>query len=328
MKRLDAYWVSLNPVSLLLLPLSLLFCSIAWLRRRLYRLGVLKRHSLPVPVLVVGNITVGGTGKTPLVIWLVEYLRQLGYRPGVVSRGYGGTAGYWPQQVQSDSDPALIGDEPALLARRTACPIRVGPNRVVAARTLLEQSDCNIIISDDGLQHYALGRDLEIVVIDGERRFGNGLCLPAGPLRERPGRLADADFVVINGATASAGQSAMSLQPYRFINLCNPEKQLESSAFAGQQIHAFAGIGHPGRFFDTLRALGVELVEHAFPDHHPFSAADFRQVESEIVLMTEKDAVKCASFAKPDYWYLTINAVLDEDFQQSLQQRLRGLNNG
>ena len=179
----EARWYSVNPVSLLLLPLAGLFCLVAMTRRALYGRGLLPVTALPVPVIVVGNITVGGSGKSPLVLWLVEHLRSMGYRPGIVARGYGGASRHWPRRVAADSDPREVGDEPVLLVRRSGCPCWVGPDRPAAARRLLAESDCDILVSDDGLQHYPLHRDIEIAVIDGERRLGNGFCLPAGPLR-------------------------------------------------------------------------------------------------------------------------------------------------
>ncbi|MCG8426290.1 MAG: tetraacyldisaccharide 4'-kinase [Chromatiales bacterium] len=329
MKKLDAIWAGLTPVTLLLLPLSFLFCAIAWLRRRFYRFGLLKQHKLSVPVIVVGNISVGGTGKTPLVIWLVEKLQQLGFQPGIVSRGYGGKAEHWPQPVTLESDPANIGDEPALLAHRTGVPLWVGPDRVAAAKALLATHDCDLIVTDDGLQHYALGRDMEIVVVDAERRFGNGFCLPAGPLRERPSRLREVDLVVSNGRVESDSDwCQMSIQPSMLVNLADIGQRCEAGRFAGQTVHAFAGIGYPKRFFDTLRDLGMDVIEHPFPDHHHYSAEDFSRLDDEIVLMTEKDAVKCASFAQANHWYLTIDVVLDTQCQDNLEQQLRGINNG
>ncbi|MCC9002187.1 MAG: tetraacyldisaccharide 4'-kinase, partial [Candidatus Competibacter sp.] len=210
MHWLDRYGYSLNLVAVLLWPLSLLFGLVARIRRFLYRNNVLKSVGLSVPVIVVGNISVGGTGKTPLVAQLVELLRDAGYKPGVVGRGYGGQSTQWPRSVMADSDPVQVGDEPVLLARRCRCPVVVGPDRVVAAQLLYETYDCNVIISDDGLQHYRLRRDIEIAVVDGFRRFGNAACLPAGPLREPPSRLREVDFVVSNGA-ARGQEYLMSL---------------------------------------------------------------------------------------------------------------------
>lgn len=318
MQRLDHYWYSNNPVSVLLAPLSWLFCLVAMLRRAAYRAGLRKVTRLPVPVIVVGNISAGGTGKTPLVVWLVEYLKQAGYSPAIVSRGYGGKARQWPQQVHAGSDPALVGDEAVLLARRCGCPMAVAPNRVAAARKVLESAACDIIISDDGLQHYALGRDIEIAVIDGTRRFGNGYCLPAGPLREPQGRLKSVDLVVVNNGQAGQGQFSMRLRSGLIRSLCDESMTRQSMDFQGQVIHAVAGIGHPARFFDHLKSLGMTIIEHAFPDHHPFVAQDIQFSDNAPVIMTEKDAVKCRRFAGAQHWYLPVDAELDEGFGKRL----------
>jgi len=212
LKPLEHYWSSLNPISLALMPLSLLFCLLAGVRRWLFAVGIKRAIKVPVPVVVVGNITVGGTGKTPLVVWMCDFFQNMGLKPGIVSRGFGGNSANWPRAVTPESKAEEVGDEPLLLAKRTQCPVFVGPNRPEAALALLQQCDCDIIISDDGLQHYALHRDIEIAVVDGQRLFGNRLCLPAGPLRERPGRLAEVDLVVSNGASPLSGLQ-MNLKP-------------------------------------------------------------------------------------------------------------------
>ncbi|MEJ2653110.1 MAG: tetraacyldisaccharide 4'-kinase [Gammaproteobacteria bacterium] len=290
--RPASLWYGSHPLSILLLPLSGVFGLLVSLRRFAYETGMLRRHKLPVPVIVIGNITVGGTGKTPLVIWLVESLRGAGYRPGVVSRGYGGDTARMPQLVTADSDPVAVGDEPVLIAQRAACPVAVAPRRVMAARALIADHDCNVIVSDDGLQHYALERDMEIAVIDGERRLGNGHYLPAGPLREQATRLRRVDIMVVNG-----------------------------KALPGE-CHAVAGIGNPARFFDQLRGQGLKVVEHPFPDHHRFRAADLRFGDDLPVVMTEKDAVKCRAFAAPNHWYVPVSARFDADCQRRLQHLL------
>lgn len=307
---LDRYWYSNQPVSMLLAPLGWLYCAVSEARRWAYGAGLLPVSDVGVPVLVVGNVTVGGTGKTPLVIWLVERLRAAGWNPGVVSRGYGGRARSWPQAVAPDSDPQQVGDEPVLLARRCRCPISVGPNRVQAARNLVEQGGCDIIVADDGLQHFALARDLEIAVVDGGRRFGNGRCLPAGPLRERTRRLQDVDFVVSNGAAARL-EYAMQLQGDNAVGLKNPDERQALSAFVHRPVHAVAGIGNPRRFFSHLRRFGLQLIEHPFADHHQFSADDLTFKDGLPVLMTEKDAVKCGAFATARHWQVPVSAVLD-----------------
>lgn len=327
MKRLDAYWDSLNAISLLLLPLSWLFGAIVASRRWAYRQGLLKTHVLPVPVIVVGNISVGGTGKTPLVVWLAEFLRGRGLRPGIIARGYGSSAGNAPRQVLAQSTAAEVGDEPLLIARRTGCPMVVCSDRVAAARSLLEKGDCDIIISDDGMQHYALGRDIEIAVIDGSRRFGNGFSLPAGPLRERPSRLRTVDLVVANGEAAPAEQQ-MTIRPGAVVNLCDSNVVCRLDDFKGQPVHALAGIGNPARFFSMLRRHGLEIRERSFPDHHGFRAADILPADELPVLMTEKDAVKCSDFAQPRHWYVQAEVEFDESFKQGLDSLLRGIRSG
>ena len=320
MKSLDTVWYGRNPLSLVLLPLAWLFCAVAISRRLFYRMGWLKSYKLPVPVIVVGNIALGGTGKTPLVIWLVEFLRRNGYTPGVVSRGYGGRAESWPQQVSGDSDPRLVSDEAVLIAQRGGCPVVVGPDRVAAARALLASAPCDVIVSDDGLQHYALARDIEIGVVDGVRRHGNRRCLPAGPLREPVSRLKTVDLIVANGV-AQAGEYAMQLKGDIVHHLADAHTQA-LSAFNGQKIHAVAGTGHPQRFFTQLRAAGLSVIEHAYRDHHDFSPADIDFGDDLPVIMTEKDAVKCRRFAQDRHWYLPVAAELDEHLAEQLKRLL------
>jgi tetraacyldisaccharide 4'-kinase len=304
--RLEKLWYGSSGAALLLAPLAWLYCGAAVVRRRAYAAGLLRVGRLPVPVVVVGNVTVGGTGKTPLVAWLAAHLRESGFRPGIVSRGYGGRARSWPQPVHADSDPAVVGDEAVLLVRRTGCPMTVGPDRVAAARALLEENACSVILSDDGLQHYALARDVEIAVVDGTRRLGNGLCLPAGPLREPHARLGSVDLIVVNGAPGP-GEYGMRLENAAPRRLLNDEPgSLED--FRERPVHAIAGIGHPARFFGGLRALGLQVIEHAFPDHHAYAPGDLELGDDLPLLMTEKDAVKCRRFAKPHHWYLPVDA--------------------
>ncbi|MDQ2696088.1 MAG: tetraacyldisaccharide 4'-kinase [Pseudomonadota bacterium] len=322
---IDRLWHSRNPVALALWPLSLAFRLAVALRRLAYRRGVLKPRRLEVPVIVVGNITVGGSGKTPLVIRLAQLLREAGYRPGIVSRGYGGKATAQPQLVTAASDPAEVGDEPLLLARRSGCPVAVAADRVAAARTLLARHACNVILADDGLQHYRLGRDLEIAVIDGARRFGNGFFLPAGPLREPPGRLRQVDFRVANGA-ARPGEEPMTLLATRAVHLADAQVSCALAAFRGQLVHAVAGIGHPERFFQALQAQGIRVLPHPFPDHHPFTAADLDFADELPVLMTEKDAVKCQRLTQAGhFWQVPVQARLEGGFEQRLLARLAGL---
>jgi tetraacyldisaccharide 4'-kinase len=312
MKRLDYYWYRKSTWLWLLWPVSLLFALLAGLRRWFYRIEILAAYRPPVPVIVVGNITVGGSGKTPLVVWLSNYLREQGLRPGIVSRGYGGSARQWPQDVTADSDPVLVGDEAVLLAGRTNCPMVVAPDRSAAVRRLLAQHDVNVIISDDGLQHYALARDIEIAVVDGKRRLGNGLCLPAGPLRESARRLKKVDFVVSNGS-AHSGEWSMNLQGDEAVSLKSgtPRKLAE---FSDLPVHAVAGIGNPVRFFDFLRQSGLEPICHPFSDHHPYNAGDLEFAGSNQVLMTEKDAVKYRPFSGAHHWFVPVTATLPDAF--------------
>ena len=321
MTFLDRYGYSLNGVAVLLWPLSLLFGLAARVRRLLYLHGLRRSEALPVPLIVVGNITVGGAGKTPLVARLVDLLRDAGYQPGIISRGYGGQSAQWPQHVRANSDPQQVGDEPVLLARRCRCPIVVGPDRVAAARALLDTYGCNVILSDDGLQHYRLRRDLEIAVVDGFRRLGNGACLPAGPLREPPSRLRAVDFVVGNGA-ARGGEYLMCLRGDRAVNLTDPGISVSLAGFSQSTVHAVAGIGDPGRFFDQLRHARLRILEHPFPDHHAFRPEDLQFPQDLPVLMTEKDAVKCQTFAPEGCWCVPVSARLELAFEEDLLKRL------
>jgi tetraacyldisaccharide 4'-kinase len=300
-----------------LLPLEALFATVTKLRRWAYTANIRRATRLACPVIVVGNLSVGGTGKTPLVCWLVERLRERGYRPGVVTRGYGGS-NRAPRRVEDTDAAAVVGDEPILLARRTRAPVVVGRDRPAAARLLVE-AGCNVIVSDDGLQHYALARDCEIVVVDAERAFGNGHLLPAGPLREGLSRLAGIDALVVNVAAAgaasfrpTAGQRALAMQvkASQVLSLRDlaPRALVQ---FAGQAVHAVAGIGNPERFFNMLRAAGLKVTPHALPDHAAIEPADIDFDDALAVLMTEKDAVKCAAFAEPRHWYVPVSAAFD-----------------
>jgi len=305
-----------------LVPLSYLFRRLVALRRLAYAKGWKPSQRMPVPVIVVGNLTVGGTGKTPLTLWLVEFLRGSGYRPGVISRGYGGRKQAKPLRVTADTDPAEAGDEPVLIARRTGCPVVVFPRRAEAGLALLAGYDCDVLIADDGLQHYALARDVEIAVVDGARRFGNGLCLPAGPLREPVGRLAEADLVVYRGSP-QAGGYAMELDCGEAVSLSDASVTKPLSAFAGQRLRAIAGIGHPQGFFAMLKAAGLSFEERPFPDHHRFSPEDLGPDDGSLVLMTEKDAVKCRGFAKDGLWAVPLRARLPAEFGETVLQLLK-----
>lgn len=311
--------------------LSLLSAVFAWgvaKRRSAYREGRYEVFRAPVPVLVVGNICVGGVGKTPLVAGLCDILSRRGWRPGIVSRGYGGKAHRYPYRVTHDSLAKECGDEPLLLYRKTGCPVVVAPDRVAAAQCLLEQTDCNLIISDDGLQHYALARDIEIAVVDGSRGLGNGQMMPAGPLREPEQRLDEVDFLLINGTGFVAARPSweMNLQPDQLINLVSGERLAADALVEKGRVHAVAGIGNPRRFYESLENLGYLLQPHTFRDHHPFAGKDIWFGDGRPVIMTEKDAVKCEGFADRSCWYLQVTAQLEIGFDTELLAQLALLN--
>jgi tetraacyldisaccharide 4'-kinase len=322
----DRHWYHLSWLSVALLPLAALFRLSASLRSLAYRTGVLRSERLPVAVIVVGNITAGGTGKTPLTLWLCGILQQQGFKPGIVSRGYGGPARL--QAVTANSDPATAGDEPVLLARRSRCPVWIGRDRVAAARALLAACpECDVIVCDDGLQHYRLQRDIEVVVLDGSRGLGNGLPLPAGPLREGAARLRSVDAVVINGpgdpGLRVGSRFDMSLEGIHFHNLLNPGHSAVASEFHGRRLHAVAGIGNPLRFFEHLQRLGLSFTAHVFPDHHPFTPADLDFEDADEIIMTEKDAIKCQRFARENQWALPVDAAVDPALGQLILNRLK-----
>jgi tetraacyldisaccharide 4'-kinase len=296
-------------------------------RQLVYQSGILPINQVDVPVIVVGNINIGGTGKTPLVIWLANHLKQNGYNPGIVSRGYGGQAKRWPQQVRNDSDPVMVGDEPVMIARRTNCPVAASPDRYAAVTGLVQHKQCDIIISDDGLQHYALARDIEIVVVDGVRRFGNQRCLPAGPLRESLSRLGSVDMIVCNGLPGK-GEYKMDfiVKPLRL--LVDSDQKREITTFKTEKVHAIAGTGHPVRFFSLLKKQGLSIIEHVFPDHHLFKSSDIQFDDDLAVVMTEKDAVKCVKFAGKNHWYLPIDVEMSNTFVHRLSILLKELKNG
>ena len=299
-----------------LVPLSLTYGAVSGSRRFLYTHHLRRATRLSCPVVVVGNLSVGGTGKTPLVCWLVAHLTERGYKPGVVTRGYSGSSRDVRRIVASD-DPNLVGDESILLARRTGAPVAIGRDRPAAAQ-LLVSAGCNVIVSDDGLQHYALARDCEVVVIDGDRRFGNGWLLPAGPLREVPGRLKAADAIVVNGGRALLpGALSMRLEAKNAVALRGGAVR-PLRAFAGKSIHAIAGIGNPERFFNMLRARGIEVFGRPLADHARLTRADIDFGDDKSVLMTEKDAVKCTAFAGERHWYVPVAACFDEGESNSL----------
>ncbi len=311
MASLERHWYRITPLHLILFPASLLFRVLVALRRVLYRSRILASHKLPVPVIVIGNISVGGTGKTPLTLAVAQQLIQRDWHPLIVSRGYGGAARQ-PQEVNANSDAQQVGDEPLLMARRDLCPVWIGKDRSAAAKAALKKHpECDIVLCDDGLQHYRLQRDVEIAVIDGVRGLGNGFMLPAGPLREPAARLQTVDAVVVNGGETSAGRYAMRLPGDIFHNLLDPGRIVAASHFHALNNHAVAGIGNPQRYFLHLQTLGIPFTPHAFPDHHSYSAADLDFTGCDAILLTEKDAVKCTAFADARYWVLRVDAQID-----------------
>ncbi|UHD18962.1 tetraacyldisaccharide 4'-kinase [Thiocapsa bogorovii] len=325
----NAIWYGRHPLGLILAPLSWLYCSVVQLRRLAYRKGWLASRRLSVPVVVVGNLTVGGTGKTPAVLKLADLLRARGWRPGIITRGYkgrgGGGGAAVPRLVPPDGEPGEFGDEPVLLARRSGCPVVAGPDRVAAGALALSRGDVDILLADDGLQHYRLARDIEVAVVDGARGLGNGRCLPAGPLREPRARLGRVDLVLTNGSGPGDdrdGGYRMRLVPGAAVNLRDPAVSKPIADFVGRSIFAIAAIGNPERFFATLRGLGLEVEGRAYPDHYPFAPPDLLDWPTGPVLMTEKDAVKCMRFAGEDHWFLPVEAELERAFIEAFFRKL------
>lgn len=320
----NAIWYGGSPLAWVLWPVALLYRTAAVLRRALYRRGVLRTVDPDVPVVVVGNITVGGTGKTPCIVWLAESLQQRGLGVGIVTRGYGGRSREWPQWVAGDSDPGQVGDEPVLLAQRTAVPVAAGPDRVAAAKFLLERCGVDVLLADDGLQHYRLGRRLEIGVVDGQRGLGNGLCLPAGPLREPAGRLDSVDAIVVNSGGWGQGRGDV----YRAALAAVRVERLADGVthglddFRGSEVHAVAGIGHPERFFALLERGGVAVDRRPLSDHAAIRKADFAFDDGAPVLITEKDAVKCRSFAPDNVWAVIVDMTFEGDDGDRLMELL------
>lgn len=309
----EKIWFNNHPLGWLLWPLlwplSLLFASISVNRRQAYQVGKKESYRPKVPVVVVGNITAGGNGKTPVVVWLVEELKKRGLQAGVVSRGYGGKAPHYPYLVDDVTTAEIAGDEPVLIQRRTQVPVAVSPKRSEAVKLLLDHN-VDVIITDDGLQHYALQRDVELVVIDGQRRFGNHHFIPLGPLREGLSRLKEVDFKICNGGEAQGAEIPMQLTPSKLVNLVSLEQKEVSEL---EDVVAFAGIGHPPRFFNTLANLDASVIAtKAFVDHQAYkeSELDALAQKGQHLVMTEKDAVKCRSFAKSNWWYLPVDAEL------------------
>jgi tetraacyldisaccharide 4'-kinase len=331
MKSLEHYWYESSVLAILvvclLLPLSGLYCLVISVRRKLYQLNIKKSFAAQVPVVVVGNIVAGGSGKTPLLISLCDYVSKKGFKPGVVSRGYGGSL-TGLKQVASDDMAEQVGDEPLMISQRTNVPVVVGADRVSAINYLLTKNQCDIVFSDDGLQHYRMRRDFEIAVIDAVRKFGNGFCLPAGPLRERVSRLKEVDLVVYNGSNIkSTDEYSYKLQITGLKQLNGEMDRPLSSFVKNMTVHAVAGIGHPARFFNQLTESGVSIIEHAFPDHHNYQQDDFSAWQSDCIIMTEKDAVKCRHLALPDAWVVVVNAELSATLEAQLDAKLLPLLN-
>lgn len=330
MRWIERAWYQprLHPLLLPLVPLNWLFVTLASCRKLLFVLRLRRQYKAPVPVIVVGNISVGGTGKTPVVCALIQHLQQHGWKPAILSRGYGGK-GPFPLRVEADLDPAQCGDEPLMLQQRTGVPVVVAPDRGAAAQHLLQlHPEVNVIVTDDGLQHYALHRDLELIVVDGSRGLGNGWRLPVGPLRESKQRLATTEFVLVNGDLAPAVAADMPPHAIAFkVEAASWRRVKDGKTIEkpdGEAVTAIAGIGNPERFFNTLLGQGIELAETAsFPDHHAYSAIDFKRFNyHQPLVMTEKDAAKCRSFAQRTWYYLTVDAALPEHFWQQLDLQL------
>lgn len=309
---------------LVLIPLSWVFTVIVAFRRWAYQVGLKRAYKLPVPVIVVGNINMGGSGKTPVVIWLVDQLKKSGYTPGVISRGYGAKHDA-PKSVQKNSLATHVGDEPLLITRKADCPVWVGKNRVNVGKALLAaHPNCDVIISDDGLQHYRLQRDIEIAVVD-HQSVGKQFLLPAGPLREPQGRLDKVDAIVCNGEKVVTDAFSMQLEALTFYNLTNSAEKVTHEYFSDKNVKALAGIGKPERFFNTLTHLGLHFEGLPFEDHHAFTAEDLENIQCDALVMTEKDAVKCQPIAKPHYWVLPVEVKMETTLLPKLLKKLNAV---
>jgi len=306
-----------------LMPLSWVFRVVTVLRRQAYNIGVLPSTKLPVPVIIVGNINMGGSGKTPIVLWLVEQLKDNGYTPGVISRGYGGVNNMQPISAHQDSLASQVGDEPLLIAKRTGTPVWIGRKRVDVGSALLKANpDCDVIVSDDGLQHYCLKRDVEIAVVDSEST-GAHYLLPAGPLREPRSRLQTVDFIICNGEKTITQAFDMQLCGQTFYNLANPQQTVDVDYFTGKSVKALAGIGKPERFFGGLTNLGLDFEGVGFDDHHTFTTEDLENITCDALVMTEKDAVKCQPFAQKHHWVLPVEAKIEATLLPQLLAKLK-----
>jgi len=322
-QRLESIWYApTHPMRWVLAPLEAVYKAVAMLRSAAYRLGLKRRHEMPVPVIVVGNISVGGTGKTPCVIWLANELKARGYRVGVVSRGYAGTSKVWPRSVDASSNPFEVGDEPVLIATVTSCPVVVDPDRVAAAQALLRENQLDVVIADDGLQHQALARRFEIAVVDGERGLGNGACLPAGPLREPARRLDHVDAVVVNGGDWGEGSVFRATLVPDAVTQVTGSSTRSLVDFRDKIVHAVAGIGHPDRFFDMLKAAKIRIITHAFPDHARIRPAELDFDDQYPILMTAKDAVRCRAFANSRFWSVDVRLQFESGGGDRLLRRV------
>ncbi len=322
MSLLEKSWYKKSSLTYLLLPLSALFFCLSHLRRWLYLKGFKSSYRADIPVIVVGNVTVGGTGKTPMVLWLVEYLKTKGYKPGIVSRGYQASVSEFPHEVVHGDSALLVGDEPKLLAQRSGVPVVISPKRAESV-AYIQTLGCDIVICDDGLQHYALQRDIEIILVDGQRQLGNGYLLPAGPLREGEWRLASSDLVVVNNDSAAAMNMMIEAQAPLPVN----EKTKQDFDWQ-QQYHAVSAIGNPERFYRSLSEQNIGIIKkHEFRDHHAFKLDDFKALRDAPLIMTEKDAVKCQKLVDENAWYLPITGKLNSSFEQKLAEKLAKLRN-
>jgi tetraacyldisaccharide 4'-kinase len=332
MSFLENAWHKRAGWLILLWPVSVLFQALTIIRRATQQLKE-RPADLTAPVIVIGNISLGGTGKTPLLITLSQELQKQGFKPGIISRGYGGDAPSYPLAVHADSDVHESGDEAFLIAEKTGCPVYVDPDRSAALYALLHHEDVDVVLSDDGLQHYKLYRDLEVVVVDGQRLFSNGFCMPAGPLRESMTRLNEVQYIVVNGEPAReipqlASASTMQLEPRSLVNMVSGEKRPFSGApfNMDNKLQAVSALGNPQRFYALLERLPYQVETFSFPDHHKFTAADFEQQGIDThqpVVMTEKDAVKCRQFAKNNFWYLSVEVSLESQFFERLIEDIR-----
>ncbi|MEF0146377.1 tetraacyldisaccharide 4'-kinase [Pseudomonas guariconensis] len=324
--RLLAAWYAGHPALALLRPLEALYRRVVTRKRARFLRGDSASYRAPVPVIVVGNITVGGTGKTPMILWLIEHCRLLGLKVGVVSRGYGAAPPSLPWRVRADQSAQHAGDEPLLIVQRTGVPLMIDPDRSCAVQALLASEPLDLILCDDGMQHYRLARDLELVLIDAARGLGNRRCLPAGPLREPVERLAEADAVLYNGAKVDLDDGfAFGLRPSGLVNLRSGERRPLDHFPAGQALHAVAGIGNPQRFFNTVQGLNWQPIPHPFADHAQFSVENLAFSPALPLVMTEKDAVKCRPFAADDWWYLAVDAVPSQAFANWFDGQLQRL---